>query len=169
MRLRLRRIQMLGQMVRASNLGRMVSHEAERQLLARYLSLLDEFRAASMLSGARRNAARELKQIAPGVRRILYAVGPDLGGRPHGKFIDDHLASQQTVARALRLLTTQDEWEKSQNPDNPVLPATELHPVVWAPARACGSPECTARRCTRQPTRSTTSHNASWDAATCQT
>jgi Protein of unknown function (Hypoth_ymh) len=112
----------------------MGSHEAARQLLAKYLSLLDEFRAAPILSATRRNAARELKKITPGVRRILYTTGPDLGGRLHGQFMADHLAAERTVARALRLLATQDEWEDSQDPSNPVLPSTELHPVVWAPA-----------------------------------
>jgi Protein of unknown function (Hypoth_ymh) len=43
-------------------------------------------------------------------------------------------AVEQTVARALRLLARQDEWEDSQDPGNPVLPSTELHPAVWAPA-----------------------------------
>jgi hypothetical protein len=112
----------------------MGSHEAQRQLLAEYLTRLDEFRAAPMLSDDRRNAARELERIAPGVRRILYTTGPDLGGSLHGQFVADHLAVEQTVARALRLLATQDEWEDSQDPGNPVLPSTELHPAVWAPA-----------------------------------
>src|SRR5262249_53680 len=89
---------------------------------------------AQVLSGARRRAGRELNRIAPGVRRILRVTAPDLGGQVHSRFLADHLGGERAVARALRLLATQDEGENNQDPRNPVLPSTELHPGVWAPA-----------------------------------
>jgi uncharacterized protein (TIGR02391 family) len=115
--------------------GSMNDHEVERRLLATYLSLLDAARESSRLSGTPGEALRELNKIAPGIRRILRITGPDLGSHPNGNLLANHLAAEHAVSRALRLLATQDEWESSQDPDNPVFPAAELHPVVWAAAR----------------------------------
>jgi hypothetical protein len=116
--------------------GDMESREQDRQILAKYLSLVKEARMASVLSTARRSAVRDLNKMAPTVRRILRRTGPDLAGHPGGKFLADHLGAHHVVARALRLAELQVAWEINQDPEKPALQSAVLHPAIWGAAQA---------------------------------